>query len=54
MLYDSSVITVSLYKGQRLTPDNVASGYIYVIGDVLLQAKTNSRRLQAVPMTPTA
>ena len=54
MLYDSSVITVSLYKGQRLTPKNVASGYIYGIGDVLSQAQTNGRRLQVVPKTPTA
>lgn len=52
ILYDSSQITVSLYSGQRLTPDNVASGYIYGIGAILPQT-TYGRRLQVIP-APTA
>jgi hypothetical protein len=54
MLYDSSTITVSLYRGQRLTPDNVASGYIYGIGAVLAQAQSANRRLQVVPKPSTS
>jgi hypothetical protein len=54
MLFDSSKITISRYPGQRLTPNNVASGYIYGISTILPQttSTTGKRRLQVVPANP--
>jgi hypothetical protein len=51
LLYDVSIISVSLYKGERLTPDNIASGYIYGIGSIIPQTTPGKRRLQVVPNT---
>jgi hypothetical protein len=52
LLYDASIISISLYKGERLTPDNIASGYIYGIGSIIPQTAPPKRRLQVVPNTP--
>jgi hypothetical protein len=49
LLYDASIISISLYKGERLTPDNIASGYIYGIGSIIPRTTPGNRRLQVVP-----
>ncbi len=50
LLYDASIISISLYKGERLTPDSIASGYIYGIGSIIPQTPPPKRRLQTAPI----
>lgn len=47
MLFDSSVITVSLYEGQSLTPGSIPQGFVY--GIKTIKTAPPKRLLQIAP-----
>lgn len=48
MLFDSSIITVSLYEGQSLIPGSVPQGYVYGI-KAIKKPPPPARLLQIAP-----
>lgn len=48
MLFDSSVITVSLFEGQSLTPGNIPQGFVY--GIKTIKTAHPKRLLQIAPL----
>ena len=49
MLYDASVITISLFEGQQLMPSSIPNGYIFGINLITSKNATTKRMLQIVP-----
>ena len=52
MLFDSSVITISLYEGQALILGKIALGYVYAISAIKAAPPSPHRLLQSIRLKP--